>query len=507
MFVHKAVNRFRQGEGEHRVVDAWQIFNEYEAGFAVDWCPSDQFSEFCVNDRLTQQWLQEHGLAGAGGIYHLPPPRVYAEMVHDAARVVHLVDPDAVVVLGSPWESDLYLDNFPKTETERASNWYSLVLKTIEDLGYSNEIRGTGLHAYGTPNRPYDFMKRLHDAPPDWWGGMTNKPFWMTESGVQDETGQTANCRDYPCAHPQEMGSYIIQNYAWALRGFNETSGPGKIFHFSLQPLPDRDFGLFDRLGNPRPAYYAYALVTSQLKGAEYHDIEEQSDHVQMTFKRDDGAWATAAWSTEDHAAEANVPLRYEGAGCATLWEQNGYSHICDAENTFCTVESNSSVSFRLPRRDPLKPSYNIGGPTYILVETDEPCKVTPPQGEAAVICENGRAVGTDLQGYDADSGLASLSYACSPEKTYDLSWTEPGRTYAGPVYIAPPEDTACTLTDERASESASGRIGESAISRPAVLLYRHTILVYADGETGYSSLIVHLVIVNCPPPPAYASA
>ena len=39
----------------------------------------------------------------------------------------------------------------------------------------------------------------------------------------------------------------------------------------------------------------------------------------------------------------------------------------------------------------------------------------------------NGEATGTDLWAYDPDSGLTSLTVECSPARTYDLSWTQPG--------------------------------------------------------------------------------
>jgi hypothetical protein len=223
-----------------------------------------------------------------------------------------------------------------------------------------------------------------------------------------------------------------------------------------------------------------------------------------MIFERGDDEQVSLLWGTSDSVTTAEIPAQ---SGCARLFDQRGLPVNSDgdvANTPLRTVGDNYLI--RLPA---VTHGKVFGGPTYILVETNQPCKATPPEGEASVICENGRAAGTDLWGYDADSGLASLSYACSPERTYDLSWTEPGRTYAGSVYIAPPKDGACTLTltDERASESASERIGESAISRSAVFLYRRTILVYADGEPGRPLFIVHLVIVNCPPPPAYASA
>jgi len=83
-----------------------------------------------------------------------------------------------------------------------------------------------------------------------------------------------------------------------------------------------------------------------------------------------------------------------------------------------------------------------IGGPVYILVETNESCTASPPTGSASLVCENGRVVGTDLLGYDESAGLATLTAACSPAVTYDLSWTQPAPCHVVLIivlYVSPP--------------------------------------------------------------------
>ena len=315
MFVYETVSRFhRDGTtGPPHIVDAWQIFNEYEAGFSANWCPYQEndplFSSVCtVNQTLTGDWLASHGF-GSAGVEYLPPPRVYVQMVVDAARVIHLVDPDAVVVLGGQWEETLNTDNV----LQRDDNWYTWVLRHLSEHPERGQIGGLGLHSYSDPHRSRDFMAIVNNDPRTLWPNLKDKPFWLTETGVQDEAsaggfGSTA-CQNWPCATTEGMASYVIQNYAWALRGFHETSGPGRIFHFNLQDLSDRYFGLFDHSGNPKPAYYAYALVTGQLSGAEYDSTDEKPDRTQMTFRRDDGAWVTVAWATEGSPTTAVVPI------------------------------------------------------------------------------------------------------------------------------------------------------------------------------------------------------
>jgi hypothetical protein len=349
----------------------------------------------------------------------------------------------------------------------------------------------------------------------------TGKPMWFTEAGLQHETAyfsfNGAECgTPWPCGTEEHQASYVIQHSLLTWRTLLETDVEGVVFHHSFIDGPHGDdpaeiWGLFDRWGNELPAKRAAEFIFGLLQGAEFWSSRSGSDtsgnpYEWIVFKAGDSRIVNVLWAL----GEQPTTVQFESHTGKSVQEYDQEGNPIRRPGSAFTLQLSPSDhdavgSDEVPY-EPFPGEPMLGGPPVILIESVE---AQAPEGEASVVCENGEAVGTDLQGYDADSGLASLSYACSPEKTYDLSWTEPGRTYAGPVYIAPPEDTACTLTltDERASESASGRIGESAISRPAVLLYRHTILVYADGEPGRPLFIVHLVIVNCPPPPAYVSA
>lgn len=182
-FVYETASRFyRDGSaGTNHVVDAWQIFNEYEAGFSSNWCPYQEndplFSSICTTSQtLTSDWLASHGF-GPEGIPYLPPPRVYAEMLFDAARVIHLVDPNAIVVLGGQWEEDLYTSNFARDENSLKQNWYLSVLKEVQDHRYFGEINGLGLHTYGIPARSYEFMHSVYANPIGRWEWVKEQAF------------------------------------------------------------------------------------------------------------------------------------------------------------------------------------------------------------------------------------------------------------------------------------------------------------------------------------------
>ncbi|HNT78680.1 MAG TPA: hypothetical protein PKH77_27035, partial [Anaerolineae bacterium] len=63
------------------------------------------------------------------------------------------------------------------------------------------------------------------------------------------------------------------------------------------------------------------------------------------------------------------------------------------------------------------------------------------------MICENGKPVGSDLAAYDEFSGLRDVTVACSPARTFNLSWTDPGRFYAGTTRLHPELGATCQLT------------------------------------------------------------
>jgi len=100
--------------------------------------------------------------------------------------------------------------------------------------------------------------------------------------------------------------------------------------------------------------------------------------------------------------------------------ETEYYSCGLTAKDLISVPELEGAPDTLLPPDDPNKPSVvagmpAIGGPVHILIETHESCKTSAPTGSAALVCENGRVVGTALLGRDETSGLATLTAACSP--------------------------------------------------------------------------------------------
>ena len=162
----------------------------------------------------------------------------------------------------------------------------------------------------------------------------------------------------------------------------------------------------------------------------------------------------TVLWATRKD--DVTVNLAIAPATCTYLVDQAG---------NWRKIEG-PSYPLRLPKAT-IDSTWNdlpiIGGYTYLLIETNEPCPppgdgtAGTPEGSLSPVCEGGRLVGLSLMGRDESSGLATLSVSCSPTRIYDLSWTRPGRTYAGVVRSVPPVGSTCTFTlTNRAGQSVS---------------------------------------------------
>lgn len=137
-------------------VNAWEIFNEHEAGFDSGWDPGCN-----CETAITYTYL--------------PPPIVYAQLVRDAIAVIQATNPGEPTVLGGAWLADANA-----IATEGKSGWYSLVLDELARK--SGGLDNVGLHAYGQPRLSYNLITGLQ--------ARTTLPFWLTETGLHAAGGR-----------------------------------------------------------------------------------------------------------------------------------------------------------------------------------------------------------------------------------------------------------------------------------------------------------------------------
>ncbi|MGB9777053.1 MAG: hypothetical protein ACPL7C_11025, partial [Anaerolineae bacterium] len=351
-------------------VHAWEIFNEIEPGFESGWDPDEG------NTPIT--------------ITYLPPPEVYAALIRDAIVILQQTNPGDPIVLGSPLTEDAWA--LAKGSDGSDRSWYN---KVLQELRWAL-LSALGLHSYGEPRLSYELITRLQHKTPF--------PFWLTETGLHvGQTDWNGNCpSELPCGSEEEQAAYVVQQYAWALRAFQETGRPGKVFHFAFKDL-DLPWGLLQG-SEPRASYYAFQFIVRLLNHAAFDSFEKRERYVRMTFVKSGGR-ISLLWATKKATEPvlAAVPASTPGAK-AILYSQTGamIRSVTAAEGNFVIYlpPPTHPKGTGIDLKDTTSGDPNdcmIGGPVFILVETTASA---PPTGSASVICQNGRAVGTDLWAY-----------------------------------------------------------------------------------------------------------
>jgi len=372
------------------------------------------------------------------------------------------------IVLGSP---ELFASLF-LPQGDYYEHWKEVIRNIAGDrekrnYGYLSDcLDVVGSHVYGRPSFSYDAIVKAKNNI-KWGAGV-----WITEHGVmwRDEDDPED---DNPFANKYRQASYIIQQYVLALVGF-ETANidelnpqQAMIFYHRFADANtnnenDRYWGIVDWERDVRyPSYDAMSLVTSLLGNvaAPIDMITDPSQNIEHFLFDKDGQYIHVLWASKQESISGfHITAQGTNPGnCATVHYQPGNGGTEDSNdgrfrkfqikvNSFnefvidlpgSTEERFGDGSDGHPSDEPM-----IGGPVYILVETNESCKTSSPTGSASLVCDNGRVVGTALRGYDETSGLATLTAACSPGVTYDLSWTQPGRCRVVLIivlYISPP--------------------------------------------------------------------
>jgi len=180
--------------------------------------------------------------------------------------------------------------------------------------------------------------------------------------------------------------------------------------------------------GNGLPPAYRHLLLLDR-QGNTVHVLWASSASSQtVTFEPKQGCQGT-------------LYFQFQGTGQDT-WGFRRQEHFMAGSGGFVLELPGSSSPDRGGSNSAFEGWTMVGGPVYILVETNESCTTSAPTGSADLVCTNGRVVGTALLGYDESAGLDTLTAACSPAVTYDLSWTQPGRCRVVLIivlYVSPP--------------------------------------------------------------------
>ena len=276
-FVGAAVNRYKPGGSAGTNIRHWEIWNE------PDLC---------------------HFWSGT--------PQEFARLQKVAYIVIKWIDPEAFVVFGG-------LAHFENGQ------WLDSMLDALDADPLSEQNDGffdaAGSHHYSLSYVGYQYTRKVRSALDK--RGWTDKPIWITESGVPV-------CNDYPgpnCPSPwrataKEQASYVWQNIA-----YTRLAGGGPIFHFMLHDdcgnvvavdSPD-GFGLAKNESSSfcspsnaetRLAYTAFKLANQHLTGTDvaWADIERFRVRRIAFYHPGTKERRLLTWSLNTQAQTAEIP-------------------------------------------------------------------------------------------------------------------------------------------------------------------------------------------------------
>jgi hypothetical protein len=276
-FVGAAVNRYRPGGHAGANVRHWEIWNE------PDLC---------------------HFWSGT--------PQEFARLLKVAYIVIKWIDPEAFVVFGG-------LAHFENGQ------WLDIMLDALDADALSEQYNGffdaAGSHHYSLSYVGYQYTRKVRSALDR--RGWTDKPIWITESGVPV-------CNDYPgpnCPSPWRATANEQASYVWQNIAYTRLAGGGPIFHFMLHDdcgnvvavdSPD-GFGLarnesssFCSPSNAetRLAYTAFKLANQHLTGTEvaWADIERFRVRRIAFYHPETKERRLLTWSLNSQAQTAAIP-------------------------------------------------------------------------------------------------------------------------------------------------------------------------------------------------------
>jgi len=222
----------------------------------------------------------------------------YADMLKAAYPAIKSADPGAQVLIGGLAYDSFYNRPDPQPGCPNYSsnffNYYFLDGVLANDGGNYFDFMNFHYHRRAAPcwsawgvetiGKATYLRNKLSD-----YG--VNKPFMCTEDGE----------KRYDPAHPdwysdEGQSRYVVISLTRAMAADLKS-----LIWFTFGYFKDnlnREWGLLDEQRNPRPAYYAYKTLTSELTGAEYDHPLSISGIEGYVFSLPGGQEKTTLWAT-----------------------------------------------------------------------------------------------------------------------------------------------------------------------------------------------------------------
>ena len=217
-------------------------------------------------------------------------PQAYVDILEAVYQPIKAIDPEAKILLGGlaydNWEPDgPFVQDFLDQVLEKGGAAYFDLMNFHYYLAFRANWEPYGQDILGK-------LAYLRDKLVDEYS--VDKPFVCTETGwfsnFQGGNGHEIQSR------------YVVQGFVRSM-----TTDMDLVIWFTLadQAVDPRNWGLVDVDLNPKPSYYAYQTLTTQLSGADYVGklgLEETSSVLveAYEFATPAGHTVIVAWVNED---------------------------------------------------------------------------------------------------------------------------------------------------------------------------------------------------------------
>ena len=200
----------------------------------------------------------------------------YYRLVKVAYLAAREVNPDARIHLGglTYWHNPAYLQEFLTVASQDP---------TAAEHGYYFDV--VSVHIYFKPETTLDIMRSLRETLAGF--GLEDKPIWINETNAPPYDDPAQRWENPVFYVTQEMqASFLLQEFALGLAAGAERIAVYKWIDEPPRPPGFEPYGLLRTGGEPRPAFYAFRVITRHYAGTTDALYLEHPDVHQVILER-----------------------------------------------------------------------------------------------------------------------------------------------------------------------------------------------------------------------------
>ncbi|MBN1484467.1 MAG: hypothetical protein JXA37_07065 [Chloroflexia bacterium] len=280
-----------------------------------------------------------------------PDPVAYTQMLCAAYTAIKAADPTATVLMGGLTDWDTVGLNGFGDQVVANGGWNCFDVVSFHPFMLSI-----------APDKPGEYANMRYRAKMvvDWIqsnGG--GKQAWATEYGWSTCSSGS------DCVSEDVQANYLVRGTAMiAAAGFAHTDYFQLLHKTTGMPTPYKECSLLRDDWTPKPAYYAYSVMTDMLENSSYqgtgplYNVSDTSaDRYDYKFRRTNGAYVDVVWQVQ---GQANYQFPVEaGVTSVTVYSRDGSAQALTPVGGYVTVTLSESPRY-IVRSSNVSYSYHV---------------------------------------------------------------------------------------------------------------------------------------------------